>query len=124
MKPKSIPVPSQARIRILVADDHPVARHGIIANLEPQPDMTVVADAGDGVEALDIIKQHLPDVAMLDLRTPRMDRLDVLKEVTTSKLPRDRKSTRLNSSHQIISYAVFCLKKKNDMMYIVRTAHD
>src|SRR5258708_8437724 len=47
----------------------------------------MVADAGDGVEALDIIKQHLPDVAMLDLRTPRMDRLDVLKEVTTSKLP-------------------------------------
>src|SRR5258708_139100 len=47
----------------------------------------MVADAGDGVEALDIIKQHLPDVAMLDLRTPRMDRLEVLKEVTTSKLP-------------------------------------
>jgi DNA-binding NarL/FixJ family response regulator len=87
MKPKSIPVPNQPRIRILVADDHPVVRDGIIANVKPQPDMTVVADAGDGMEALDLIKEHLPDVVMLDLRMPRMDGLEVLKEVTISKLP-------------------------------------
>jgi DNA-binding NarL/FixJ family response regulator len=73
MKPQSIPVRNQTRIRILVPDDHPVVRDGIIANVKPQPDMTVVADAGDGVEALDLIKQHLPDVVMLDLRMPRMD---------------------------------------------------
>jgi two-component system NarL family response regulator len=86
MKPKSIPVPNQARIRILIADDHPVVRDGIIANVKPQPDMTVVASAGDGVEALELIKEHLPDVVVLDLRMPRLDGLDVLKELSTSKL--------------------------------------
>ena len=70
-----------------MADDHPVVRDGIIANVKPQPDMTVVADAGDGLEALELIKEHLPDAVMLDLRMPRMDGLEVLQEVTTSKLP-------------------------------------
>ena len=87
MKPKSMPNGKQARVRVLVADDHPVVRHGIMANVTPQPDMAVVAEAGDGVEALDLIKEHLPDVVMLDLRMPRMDGLDVLKEVSSSKLP-------------------------------------
>jgi two-component system NarL family response regulator len=87
MKPKSIPAAPQARIRVLVADDHPVVRQGIIANLKPQGDMAVVAEAGDGVEALGLIKEHLPDVVMLDLRMPRMDGLDVLKELSTAGLP-------------------------------------
>jgi len=69
-----------------VADDHPVVRDGIIENVTPQPDMKVVADAGDGVEALERIKEHLPDVVMLDLRMPGLDGLDVLKELSTSKL--------------------------------------
>src|SRR5712671_3120803 len=86
MKPKSRSPRNQARIRILIADDHPVVRDGIIANLKPQTDMTVVADAGDGVEALELIKEHLPDVVVLDLRMPRLDGLEVLKELSTSKL--------------------------------------
>jgi two-component system NarL family response regulator len=87
MKPKSIPTANQAKTRVLVADDHPVVRHGVIANLKPQGDMTVVAEAGDGVEALALIKEHLPDVVLLDLRMPRMDGLDVLMEINTAKLP-------------------------------------
>jgi len=87
MKPKSIPMTPPAQIRVLVADDHPVVRQGIKANLTPQPDMTVVAEAGDGVEALALIKAHLPDVVLLDLRMPRLDGLEVLAEVNTSKLP-------------------------------------
>jgi two-component system NarL family response regulator len=87
MKRNSIPMANQAKIRVLVADDHPVVRHGIMANLKPQRDMTVVAEAGDGVEALAAIREHLPDVVLLDLRMPRMDGLDVLTEVNTSKVP-------------------------------------
>ena len=87
MKAKALPNGNQARVRVLVADDHPVVRDGIIANVTPQPDLTVIAEAGDGVEALDLIKEHRPDVVMLDLRMPRMDGLDVLKEVSSSKLP-------------------------------------
>jgi DNA-binding NarL/FixJ family response regulator len=87
MKGKSIPMAQQVKIRVLVADDHPVVRHGVMANLKPQGDMTVVAEAGDGVEALALIKEHLPDVVLLDLRMPGMDGLDVITEVSTSKLP-------------------------------------
>jgi two-component system NarL family response regulator len=86
-KPMPVPVAKQARIRVLVADDHPVVRHGIIANLKPQIDMTVVAEAEDGVEALALIKEHLPDVVMLDLRMPRMDGLGVVAELKAAKLP-------------------------------------
>lgn len=87
MKQKSMPMASHARIRVLVADDHPVVRQGIRANLKPQRDMSVVAEAGDGAEALALIKEHLPDVVLLDLRMPRMDGLDVIEEVNRSKLP-------------------------------------
>jgi two-component system, NarL family, response regulator len=87
MKGNSISKADRSKIRVLVADDHPVVRHGIIANVKPQPDLTVVAQAGDGAEALALIKEALPDVVLLDLRMPRMDGLDVLEEVKTSKLP-------------------------------------
>ena len=87
MKGNSIPTADQAKVRVLVADDHPVVRHGIIANVQPQRDMTVVAEAGDGVEALALIKEHAPDVVLLDLRMPHMDGLDVLAEVDKLKLP-------------------------------------
>src|SRR5262245_65420585 len=86
MKGNSIPMAKEAKVRVLVADDHPVVRQGIMANVNPQCDMTVVAEAGDGVEALTLIKEHFPDVVLLDLRMPRMDGLDVLREVHTSRL--------------------------------------
>src|SRR6266404_1441283 len=87
MKQKSTPVAGQPKIRVLVADDHPMVRDGIKANLKPQRDIIVVAEANDGVEALALIKEHLPDVVILDLRMPRMDGLDVIAEVNASKLP-------------------------------------
>src|SRR5258706_12213407 len=86
MKSKSIPISSQHKIRILVADDHPVVRQGVLANVKPQRDMMVVAEAGDGVEALALIKEHSPDVVLLDLRMPGMDGLDVIAEVNNAKL--------------------------------------
>jgi two-component system NarL family response regulator len=87
MKANSIPATDHAKVRVLVADDHPIVRQGIIANVKPQPDMKVIAEAGDGVEALALIKEHSPDVVLLDLRMPQMDGLDVLAEVKKSRLP-------------------------------------
>ena len=86
MTSHSIPKDNQNKIRVLVADDHPVVRQGVIANVKPQRDMMVVAEAGDGVEALALIKEHSPDVVLLDLRMPAMDGLDVIAEVNNAKL--------------------------------------
>ncbi len=76
----------KAPIRIVVADDHPIVRQGIVANLKEQRDMKVVAQGSDGDEALALIKRHMPDVVLLDLRMPRMDGLAVVAEVTALHL--------------------------------------
>jgi DNA-binding NarL/FixJ family response regulator len=59
-------------IRILVAEDHLVARVGVTAIVNMQPDMTVVAEAANGQQAVELYRRHLPDVALLDLRMPVM----------------------------------------------------
>lgn len=59
-------------IRILVAEDHLVARVGVTTIVNMQPDMTVVAEAANGKEAVELYRQHRPDVALLDLRMPAM----------------------------------------------------
>ena len=59
-------------IRILVADDHLVARVGVSTIVNMQPDMTVVAEASNGVQAVEQYRQCRPDIALLDLRMPGM----------------------------------------------------
>jgi two-component system NarL family response regulator len=77
----------QPKIIILVADDHPVVRDGIISIIEVEKDMSVVAHAGDGVEALELAKKLLPDIILLDLRMPRMDGLEVIAQIQSLRLP-------------------------------------
>jgi two-component system NarL family response regulator len=60
------------KIRILVAEDHLVARVGVSTIVNMQPDMTVVAEASNGVQAVEQFRQHRPDIALLDLRMPGM----------------------------------------------------
>jgi len=60
------------RIRILVAEDHLVARVGVSTIVNMQPDMTVVAEASNGQQAVELFRKHLPDVTLLDLRMPVM----------------------------------------------------
>ena len=76
----------KAPIQIVVADDHPIVRSGIVANLMQQRDMKVVAEGKDGLEALALIKKYLPDVVLLDLRMPRLDGLDVVAEINALHL--------------------------------------
>jgi two-component system NarL family response regulator len=60
------------QLRILVAEDHLVARVGVTTIVNMQPDMTVVAEASSGQQALELYRQHRPDVALLDIRMPGM----------------------------------------------------
>ena|ERR1700740_425073 len=60
-------------IHILIADDHPVVREGLSAILDRQPDMEVVAEASNGLEAVELHLRHLPDITLLDLRMPDLD---------------------------------------------------
>jgi two-component system NarL family response regulator len=59
-------------IRILLAEDHPLARAGVRTMLNTQPDMKVVAEANNGREAVALFRKHLPDVTLLDLLMPEM----------------------------------------------------
>ncbi|HYW25676.1 MAG TPA: response regulator transcription factor [Terriglobales bacterium] len=60
-------------IRVLLADDHHVVRVGLRAMLDPGPDLEVVGEAGDGAEAIALVRDLDPDVVLMDLRMPRMD---------------------------------------------------
>lgn len=68
-------------IRILLADDHPSLRDGLASILTSQPDLSVVAEAGTGREAVEQFKQHKPDVLIVDLRMPDGDGIQTIKEL-------------------------------------------
>ena len=76
----------KARIQIVVADDHPIVREGIVANLKQQRDLKVIGQANDGAGVLEFIKQNRPDIALLDLRMPHMNGLEVLLALNELKL--------------------------------------
>src|SRR6201988_4321723 len=65
-------------IRILTVDDHPLFRNGIPALLATQPDMSLVAEASNGREAIQQFRAHRPDVTLMDLQMPEMNGLDAL----------------------------------------------
>ena len=71
----------QARVRIVIADDHPIVRDGLKKLLQLEDDFEVVGEAGDGREALEKVQTLDPDVLLLDLRMPNMDGLAALQVV-------------------------------------------
>ena len=68
----------QASIRILSVDDHLLVREGVAALLASQPDMTLVAEAGNGREAIEQFRKHRPDVTLMDLQMPEMNGVDAM----------------------------------------------
>ncbi len=66
-------------IRIVVADDHPIVREGLIAVLGTQPDFSVVGEAATGIEVITCVRELKPDVLLLDLALPEMDGAEALR---------------------------------------------
>ena len=76
-------MPKTAKIRLVVADDHAILRSGLRMLINAQPDMEVVGEAADGIEAVQAIQKANPDVAILDVTMPRSGGLDAIKEIVT-----------------------------------------
>jgi two-component system, NarL family, response regulator len=72
---------SPKTIRLLVADDHPIVRQGLVAILNDQPDMNVVAEVNNGQQAIDQFRIHQPDVAILDLKMPEVGGVEAIDTI-------------------------------------------
>ena len=68
-------------IRILVADDHPIVRQGLVAILQDQADMDVIAEADNGQQAIDLFRKHQPDITIIDLQMPEISGVEAIKAI-------------------------------------------
>lgn len=74
--------PKKPRISVLIADDHGIVREGLVSVIRRnKADMNVVGEASNGREAVDLWKEHRPDVTLLDLRMPELDGVEAIKEI-------------------------------------------
>jgi DNA-binding NarL/FixJ family response regulator len=69
------------RINVLVVDDHPIVRVGIVAIINARPDMAVVAECGTGEEAVELFEHHEPDIVLMDLRLPKMSGVEAIRTI-------------------------------------------
>jgi DNA-binding NarL/FixJ family response regulator len=74
-------------IRVVVVDDQPLARSGLRAIIDGEPDLSVVGDAADGREGLALIERAMPDVAVMDLRMPVLDGIETTARIVAAGLP-------------------------------------
>ncbi|MEP6903645.1 MAG: response regulator transcription factor, partial [Actinomycetota bacterium] len=70
---------------IVLADDHRIVRQGLHALLKAEPDFNVIGEAGDGLEALELVKKLNPDVVVLDLMMPGLNGLEVARQINKQK---------------------------------------
>ncbi|MBW4471526.1 MAG: response regulator transcription factor [Stenomitos rutilans HA7619-LM2] len=72
---------SQANIRVLIADDHPIVRNGMMLLIKYEPGMETVAEASNGLEAVQLFRQHQPDVTLMDLRMPELSGVQAISTI-------------------------------------------
>jgi DNA-binding NarL/FixJ family response regulator len=81
-RPPGAPGTGPAKTRILLADDHALVRRGVRLILDGEPDLQVVAEAGDGAEAIELLRTVEADLAVLDVAMPRMTGLQAARELS------------------------------------------
>jgi two-component system, NarL family, nitrate/nitrite response regulator NarL len=77
----------RARVRVFAADDHPLFREAVVRAIKERPEFELVGEAADGAQALTAIQELAPDVAVLDVKMPGLDGLQVLNAVRRDALP-------------------------------------
>jgi DNA-binding NarL/FixJ family response regulator len=80
---------AQTKLRVLIADDHPIFRKGLIMSIEGDRAIEIVGEAGDGQEALRLAEELSPDVIVLDIEMPELNGLQVAAEIIKRRLPVD-----------------------------------
>lgn len=70
-----------AKIKVLVIDDHPIMRYGVAAIIQARNDMTVVAQGGTAASAIELHREHSPDITLMDLRLPDGSGVDAIREI-------------------------------------------
>jgi DNA-binding NarL/FixJ family response regulator len=117
-------------VRIVVVDDSPLYRGTIRKMLEEQPNMQVVAEAGDGVYAIQAVKTHRPDVVLMDLTLPVLDGIQATRRIK-SEFPNVRVIVLTIHCRELISGAAYgagasrCLTKgcsSKDIIHAIMTA--
>jgi DNA-binding NarL/FixJ family response regulator len=104
---------------IVIAEDHTILREGLKSLLSSQPDLKIVGEAGDGLEAIRCVQNHSPDMILLDLSMPRMTGLDAIKEIK-----RANEDTRIIvlTVHSTEEYILATLQAGADG-YVLKDAH-
>ena len=93
-------------MKILLADDHPLFRHGVRHALEGDAGITVVGEAGDGDEAVRAIETLLPDVAIVDISMPGLSGLEVVESIRQKRLPVDFIILTMYEDEEYFTYAM------------------
>lgn len=114
-------------IRVVVADDQELVRSGFALILDVQPDIEVVAEAGDGAGAVEAVRRHDPDVALLDVRMPRMDGIEACRAISAASECRTVMLTTFDSDEYVYDAlhagaSGFLLKdvRRDDLVHAVR----
>jgi len=105
-------------IRVVLADDHAVVRKGIREFLEGEPDITVVAEAVDGEQAIALVAEHQPDVAVLDIQMPQVSGIEATRRI---KAEHPKVRVLILSAYDDDPY-IFALLQAGASGYVLKTA--